>query len=77
MERNAGRNIGIEAYEVAAFLASQAVEKCLKGAWIEVRGEAPPWTHSLTELGDALGVPPGLVIVAAIRASRERDRASA
>jgi HEPN domain-containing protein len=55
--RNAGRNIDIEAYEVAAFLASQAVEKYLKGAWIGVRSEAPPWTHSLTELGDGLGVP--------------------
>ncbi len=39
---NAARNVGIEAYEVAAFLASQAVEKYLKGAWIELRGEAPP-----------------------------------
>jgi HEPN domain-containing protein len=57
---NAGRNVGIEAYEVAAFLAWQAVEKYLKGAWIELRSEAPPWTHSLTELGDALGAPQAL-----------------
>jgi HEPN domain-containing protein len=38
---NARKNIGIEAYEVTAFLAS-------------------PFTHSLTELGDALGVPRAL-----------------
>jgi HEPN domain-containing protein len=56
--RNAGRNIDIDAHEVAAFLAAQAVEKYLKGAWIGLRGESPPWTHSLTELGDAFGAPP-------------------
>ncbi len=57
---NASRNIGIEAYEVAAFLASQAVEKYLKGAWIEIKHEPSPWTHSLTELGDGLGAPASL-----------------
>ena len=50
-------NIGIGRYEVAAFLAHQAVEKFLKAAWMVVKHEAPPRTHSLTELGDALGVP--------------------
>ena len=30
---NARKNLGIEAYEVAAFLAQQAVEKYLKGVW--------------------------------------------
>jgi len=54
---NARKNIGIEAYEVAAFLAEQAVEKYLKAYWMAVKHEAPPFTHSLTELGDALGVP--------------------
>lgn len=53
---NARKNIGIEAYEVAAFMAEQAVEKRLKAAWMAVRAEAPPRTHSLTELGDPLGV---------------------
>jgi HEPN domain-containing protein len=33
------------------------VEKYLKAAWTVVRREASPHTHSLTELGDALGVP--------------------
>ncbi|MGH7569699.1 MAG: HEPN domain-containing protein, partial [Gemmatimonadales bacterium] len=55
---NARKNIGIEAYELAAFVAQQAVEKYLKAAWMVLRGEASPRTHSLTELGDALGVPP-------------------
>jgi HEPN domain-containing protein len=54
---NAGRNVDIGAYEVAAFLAEQAVEKHLKAAWVLRRKEAPPHTHSLTELGDAPGVP--------------------
>ena len=40
---NARKNITIGAYEVSAFLAHQAVEKYL--------------THSLTELGDGVGVP--------------------
>lgn len=54
---NARKNIGIEAYEVAAFLAEQAVEKYLKAYWMIKKKEAAPHTHSLTELGDALGVP--------------------
>lgn len=57
---NARKNIGIEAYELASFVAEQAVEKRLKAAWMETRGEAPPRTHSLTELGDPLDVPDGL-----------------
>jgi len=57
---NARRNIGIEAYEVAAFLAEQAVEKYLKAYWMNAKKEASPFTHSLTELGDALGVPRAL-----------------
>jgi HEPN domain-containing protein len=57
---NARKNIGIEAYEVAAFLAEQAVEKYLKAYWMSSKKEAAPHTHSLTELGDALGVPAAL-----------------
>jgi HEPN domain-containing protein len=53
---NAKKNISVEAYEVAAF-AEQAVEKYLKAYWMFVKKEAAPFTHSLTELGDALGVP--------------------
>ena len=54
---NAGKNVTVEAYEVAAFLAHQAVEKHLKAAWLVVKRENPPRTHSLNELGDPLGVP--------------------
>lgn len=57
---NARKNLGIEAYEVAAFLAEQAVEKYLKAYWMITKKEAAPHTHSLTELGDALGVPKNL-----------------
>lgn len=53
---NAGKNLGIEAYEVAAFLAQQAVEKYLKGVWVVLKKQPTPHTHSLTELGDGLGV---------------------
>ena len=55
--QSARRIFEIDRYEVAAFLAHQAVEKFLKAAWMVVKHEAPPRTHSLTELGDALGVP--------------------
>ncbi len=54
---NADKNIGIEAFEVSAFLCCQAVEKYLKALWMHVESEGPPRTHSLTELGDALGAP--------------------
>ena len=54
---NARKNVAVEAYELAAFVAHQAVEKHLKAAWMVTRGEVAPRTHSLTELGDALGVP--------------------
>jgi len=55
--QNASKNVGIGAFEVAAFLAEQSVEKYLKAAWTVVKREAAPRTHSLTELGDGLGVP--------------------
>lgn len=54
---NARGNLTIRAYEVAAFLAQQAVEKYLKGAWVVTKKEPAPHTHALTELGDGLGVP--------------------
>lgn len=54
---NAQKNIGIEAYEVAAFLAQQAVEKALKGGWIALRRQRPPATHYLRELGEGLKAP--------------------
>jgi HEPN domain-containing protein len=57
---NARKNLTIEAYEVAAFLAQQAVEKYLKGAWVVAKREPAPHTHALTELGDGLGVPADL-----------------
>lgn len=57
---NARKNVDVGAHEVAAFLAHQAVEKHLKAAWMALKREAPPRTHSLTELGDGLGVSSGV-----------------
>jgi HEPN domain-containing protein len=57
---NARKNIEVEAYEVAAFLAHQAVAKYLKAAWFILRGEAPPHSHYLMELGRGLEVPESL-----------------
>ena len=54
---NGCRNIDIGAYEVAAFLAEQAVEKYLKGAFLEIKRTATPRTHYLMELGQQLGAP--------------------
>ena len=54
---NARKNIGIAAYEVAAFLSHQAVEKYLKGAWIQKKRARPPSTHYLKELGEGLRIP--------------------
>lgn len=54
---NARKNIGIEAYEVAAFLSHQSVEKYLKAAWIHKKRARHPATHYLGELGQGLGVP--------------------
>jgi HEPN domain-containing protein len=54
---NAERIISIQAYEVASFLVQQAVEKYLKAAWVVVKKEPAPHTHSLTELGDGLAAP--------------------
>lgn len=58
---NAGKIIATGAYEVAAFLSQQAVEKYLKAVWIEKMRKRPPATHSLRELAEGLGVPPELL----------------
>jgi HEPN domain-containing protein len=58
---NARRNIAIGAYEVAAFLSHQGVEKYLKGAWIQRRRARPPATHYLRELGEGLRIPKRLM----------------
>jgi len=57
---NARKNLTIEAYEVTAFLAEQAVEKYLKAAWVVAKKEPAPHTHALTELGQGLDVPTDL-----------------
>jgi HEPN domain-containing protein len=54
---NAAKNIGIEAFEVAAFLSHQAVEKYLKAAWTHLKRTRPPASHYLKELGQGLGAP--------------------
>jgi len=41
-------------YYLAANLAHQATEKALKGACWRVRGEQPPWKHSLRQLAELL-----------------------
>lgn len=38
---NARKNVGIEAYEWAAFVGQQAVEKFLKAVWMLRKKEAP------------------------------------
>ena len=58
---NARKNVGIKAYEVAAFLSHQAVEKYLKGAWIHKKRRRPPATHYLRELGEGLRIPKRLL----------------
>ena len=57
---NAKKNVEIEAYEVAAFLAEQSVEKFLKAAWITLKYELPPHTHYLLDLGKSLKIPKNL-----------------
>jgi HEPN domain-containing protein len=47
-------------YEVAAFLAQQAVEMYLKAAWLAVLRRDYPHTHSLLDLARPLCIPEGL-----------------
>lgn len=58
---NARKIIGTGAFEVAAFMSQQAVEKFLKAVWIEKLRKRPPATHSLRELAEGLDVPPELL----------------
>ncbi|WP_456475849.1 HEPN domain-containing protein [Candidatus Pyrohabitans sp.] len=51
----AEKNIEIEGYDVAAFLAHQAVEKLLK-AIFALEGEKVPKTHYIDEMAYKLGV---------------------
>lgn len=56
----AERNIEIGGYDIASFLAHQAVEKLLKSLlWL--RGAAPPRTHHVDELARLLELPDALV----------------
>jgi len=53
----AEKNIGIGGYDIAAFLAHQAVEKLLK-ALVAAQGRAVPKMHFVDELAEQLGLPP-------------------
>lgn len=55
----AEQNIYIGGYDVASFLAHQAVEKALKGALI-LQGASVPKTHYLEELAKLLSLPESL-----------------
>jgi HEPN domain-containing protein len=59
--RHAEANIAIGAFEVTAFLAQQAAEKALKAAWIVVRREPPPMTHTLPVIGEGIDAPPEIM----------------
>lgn len=52
----ARRNRTIEGYNVAAFLAHQAVEKVLKAAFA-LEGKPIPRTHNLDDIASQLGLP--------------------
>lgn len=52
----AEKNIGIEGYDVAAFLSHQSVEKLLKGL-VAYSGQPVPKTHFIDELGRTLHLP--------------------
>ena len=54
---NAGKIIGIQAYKVTAFLCHQAVEKYLRGAWIQRKRARPPATHYLREVEQGVRIP--------------------
>jgi HEPN domain-containing protein len=51
----AEKNIAIEGYDVAAFLAHQSVEKLLKVIFI-IRGKKVPKSHYIDELARELGL---------------------
>ena len=60
LKRGNINDTGLVAQIAGKTLAEQAVEKYLKAYWMNAKKEASPFTHSLTELGDALGVPRAL-----------------
>jgi HEPN domain-containing protein len=51
----AEKNIGIEGYDVAAFLSHQAVEKILKSLYVR-DGRKIPKTHFIDELAEGLNL---------------------
>lgn len=55
----ARRNLTIEGYDVAAFLAHQSIEKLLKAAFA-LSGKPLPRTHYLEEMASELGLPEDL-----------------
>jgi Uncharacterized conserved protein related to C-terminal domain of eukaryotic chaperone, SACSIN len=56
----AGRNVNIEGYDTAAFLAQQAVEKALKSVFA-LHGKAIPKTHYIDDLANKLELPPDII----------------
>jgi len=56
----AEKNIGIEGYDVAAFLSHQAVEKLFKGL-IAYSGRPVPKTHFIDDLGRSLQLPDNIL----------------
>jgi HEPN domain-containing protein len=56
----AEKNIEIEGYDVASFLAHQALEKLLKCILI-LEGTNFPKTHKLDRLAELLGLPLGII----------------
>jgi len=55
------KNLDIGGYDVAAFLAHQAIEKLLKALLI-LKGQRPPKSHYLDELGRMLGLDETVII---------------
>lgn len=55
----AERNIEIEGYDIASFLAHQSVEKVLKSIFAFI-GKKVPKTHHIDELGKRLNIPKGI-----------------
>ncbi len=56
----AEKNISIEGYDIAAFLAHQSIEKLLK-AIIAIQGKKIPRTHYIDELAKQLKLDPDLI----------------
>jgi len=56
----AEKNISIEGYDIAAFLAHQSIEKLLK-AIIANQGKKIPRTHYIDELAKQLKLDPDLI----------------